>query len=185
MITPKFACYLKFERNNEKVKRGGQMVERKTMRFDLSLYAGYWSGFEKLKTKKGQMYINLITSDRNPNRKHDSTTPEYYIQMRPHTCAKTFNLSGLRLMMGDEDNVWTCSGEPSQREVLRTGDKNPLFGERNDGFVFSIGHKFDFIEIFVLTDGRPLVDAYSKAVALDKYKCELDLMRQTASKVTQ
>lgn len=183
MITPKFACYLKFERNNEKVKRGGQMVERKTMRFDLSFYNGYWSGTDKLKTKKGLMYINLITSDKNPNRKNDGTTPEYYIQTRPHTCLKTFNLSGLRLMMGDEANMWTCSGEPSQQEILRTGDKNPLFEERNDGFVFVVDKNFGYIEVFVLSDGRPLVDAYRKAVALGKYKCELDLMRQTASKV--
>lgn len=183
MITPKFSCYFKFERNHTRVKRGGQMVERKTMRFDLSLFAGYWSGTSKLKTKKGQMYINLITSDKNPNRKNDGTTPEYYIQTRPHTCAKTFNLSGLRLMMGDEANVWTCSGEPSQREVLRTGDKNPLFEERNDGFVFVVSNKFEYVEIFVLMDGRPLIDAYRKAVALGKYKCELDLMRHSASKV--
>jgi len=72
MITPKFACYMKFERNKSKVKRNGELVERKVMRFDLSLFAGYWTGTDKLKTSKGQMYFNLNTSDRNPNRKNHS-----------------------------------------------------------------------------------------------------------------
>ncbi len=183
MITPKFACYLRFERNNSSVKRGGEMVERRTMRFDLTLFAGYWSGADKLKTKKGQMYLNLIASDRNPNRKSSETTPEYYVQMRPHLCHKTFNLSGLRLMMNDETKAWTCSGEPSQQEVLKTGDTNPLYDERNDGFVFVVGKGFEYVELFVLADGRPLVDAYRKAIALGKYQCELDLMRDSAVKV--
>jgi hypothetical protein len=183
MITPKFACYFKFERNTSKVKRGGQMVERKTMRFDLSAFAGFWSGFEKLKNTKGDIHFNLISSDQNPNRKTDATTPEYYVQLTPAACKKCFNLSGLRLMFGDEADTWTCSGEPSQKEVLKTGDKNPLYDERNDGFIFVVGKKFDSIELFVLSDGRPFVDAYRKAVALGKYDNELNLMRETASRV--
>lgn len=85
--------------------------------------------------------------------------------------------------MSDEADTWTCSGEPSQKEVLRTGDKNPLFEEHNDGFIFVVGRQFDYVELFVLSDGRPLIDAYRKAVALGKYDNELNLMRESASRV--
>ena len=159
------------------------MVERKTMRFDLSAFAGYWAAYEKLKNAKGQIHFNLINSDMNPNRKTDATSPEYYVQLTPAGCKKCFNLSGLRLMFGDEAQAWTCSGEPSQKEVLRTGDKNPLFEERNDGFIFVVGRQFDYVELYVVADGRPFVDAYRKAVALGKYDSELNLMRETATRV--
>ena len=183
MITPKFACYMKFARNTTKVKRNGELVERKVTRFDLSLFAGYWTGADKLRTSKGQIYFNLITSDRNPNRKNDPTTPEYYMQMNPKTCKKCFNLSGLRLMMNTEENVWVCSGEPSQLEVLRTNDRNPLFDEKDDGFIFVIDKNFESVELFVITDGRPMIDAYRKGVTLGKFDRELKLMREAATAV--
>lgn len=183
MIIPKFACYMKFERNTSKIKRNGELVERKVMRFDLSLFAGYWTGTDKLKTSKGKMFFNFNTSDRNPNRKNTQTTPEYYIQMNPNTCKKCFNLSGLRLMMNTEQDTWVCCGEPSQLEVLRTKDRNPLYEEKDDGFIFIVDRNFGFIEMFVIAGGRPMIDAYRKGLTLGKFDNELKLMREAATTI--
>ncbi len=174
---------MRLERNTSMIKRNGQLVERKVMRFDLSAFAGFWSGFDKLKTGKGEIYASLVCSNENPNRKTDGTTPEYYLQMYPAACKRCFNLSGLRLMLNDESGAWACSGEPSRLARLRSGDANPLYAERNDGFIFLIDKDFRYIEVFVIADGRPFIDAYRKAIALGKYDTELALIRQNAEPV--
>lgn len=119
MIHPDIAFYTLFLRDNSKVKRGGEWQERKTPKFILDKVNGYWSGYDHLQTKKGEFYLNLIASERNANRKQGSTTPEYYLQCRPSTCKTSFNLSGLRLMQNEEEDYWTCAGEPSQAETLK------------------------------------------------------------------
>ena len=110
MIHPDIAFYGLFARDNSKVKRGGEWQDRKTPKFTLSKVNGYWSGYDHLLNKKGELYLNLIQSDRNANRKQGSTTPEYYLQCRPSTCKTSFNLSGLRLLQNEEKDYWT---EPS------------------------------------------------------------------------
>ena len=83
-------------------------------------------------------------------------------------------------MMNTEQDTWICSGEPSQLEVLRTKDRNPLFEEKDDGFIFIIDRDFRFVEIFVIADGRPMIDAYRKGFTLGKFDNELKLMREAA-----
>lgn len=183
MIQPNIACYALFKRNNSKVKRNGELQERKIPRFDLSAYNGYWTGLEKLATKKGELYLNLIASDRNANRKQGSTTPEYYLQCRPSTCKGSFNLSGLRLMQNEEAKVWTCSGEPSQEVTLRSGDANPLIAEAQDGFVFVLHKQFQWLEMWVITGQRLMIDAYRHAFTLHRYDLDLDQIRSTAKDV--
>lgn len=159
------------------------MQERKTPRFDLRRYNGFWTGFERIKTKKGEVYLNLIPSDKNPNRKTDGAVMEYYAQMRPQSCKSSFNLSGLRLMQDMEGKQWICSGEPSTEIRLRTGDPNPLYDERNDGFVFILDKDFQWLELWVITDQRLLIDGYRKAFELGTYDAALQTIRNTAKDV--
>lgn len=183
MIQPNIACYALFRRNNSKVKRNGELQERKIPRFDLSAYNGYWTGLEKLATKKGDTYLSLVPSDKNPNRKKGGSVMEYYAQMRPSSCKGTFNLSGLRLMQDTEAEQWICCGEPSADIKLRTGDWNPLYDERNDGFVFVVDKAFQWIELWVVADQRFLIDGYRKAFELGTYNAALERIRMTAKDV--
>lgn len=183
MITPNIAFYGYFVRNNTKVKRQGEMTERKTPRFDLCKFNGFWTGFDHLKTKKGEVYLNLIPSDKNRNRRTDGAVMEYYAQMRPKECKSSFNLSGLRLMQDTEEKQFVCSGEPSTEIKLRTGDYNPLFEERNDGFVFILDKDLQWLELWVITDQRLLIDGYRKAFELGTYDAALDTIRNTAKDV--
>lgn len=183
MITPNIAFYGYFVRNNSKVKRHGEMQERKIPRFDLCRYNGFWTGFEHLKTKKGEVYLNLIPSDKNPNRKTDGAVMEYYAQMRPRECKGSFNLSGLRLMQDTEVNQWVCSGEPSTEIKLKTGDFNPLYDERNDGFIFVLDKDLQWLELWVIADQRLLIDGYRKAFELGTYDTALTRIRTTSKDV--
>lgn len=159
------------------------MQERKIPRFDLRATNGVWTGFQHLQNKKGEVYLNLIASDRNPNRKHDGTAVEYYLQTRPKECKGSFNLSGLRLMQDTEENQWVCSGEPSTEVKLKSGDYNPLFCERNDGFVFILDKDLQWLEMWVVTDQRLLIDGYRKAFELGTYDYYLKQIRATAKDV--
>lgn len=183
MINPQIAFYAKFVRDNSEVKRHGIMQQRKTPKFNLEKVSGYWEGFEELKDKKGNLSLNLISSDRNGNRKQGNTTPEYYLQCRPHNCKSSFNLSGLRLMQNDEEDVWTCAGEPSQELTLRSGDNNPLYLQKQDGFVFVVDRSFGWLEMWVVTGQRLMIDAYRHAFALHRYDVDLDQIRNNAKDV--
>lgn len=183
MIHPDIAFYALFSRDNSKVKRGGEWQERKTPKFILDKVNGYWSGYDHLQTKKGELYLNLIASDRNANRKQGSTTPEYYLQCRPSTCKTSFNLSGLRLMMNEEDKYWVCAGEPSQAPTLQSGDPNPLIAEAQDGFIFVVDKDFQRLEMWVIAGQRLMIDAYRHAFALHRYDIDLQQIRHTAKDV--
>lgn len=183
MITPNIAFYGYFLRNNTKVKRHGEMTERKTPRFDLCRLNGFWTGLDHLKTKKGEVYLNLIPSYKNPNRSKDGAVTEYYLQARPQECKGSFNLTGLRLMQDTEEKQWICSGEPSSEVKLRNGDFNPLFDERNDGFVIVLGKDLEWLELWVVTDQRMMIDGYRKAFQLGTYDAALQTIRNTAKDV--
>ena len=86
-------------------------------------------------------------------------------------------------MMNTEQDTWICSGEPSLLEVLRTKDRNPLYEEKDDGFIFIVDRDFGFIEIFVIAGGRPMIDAYRKGLTLGKFDNELQLMREAATTI--
>lgn len=159
------------------------MQERKIPRFDLCSINGIWSGYEHLKNSKGIVYLNLIPSDKNPNRKTDGAVMEYYLQTRPQYCKGSFNLTGLRLMQDTEENQWICSGEPSTEYKLKSGDVNPLFLERNDGFVFILDKDLQWLELWVISDQRLLIDGYRKAFELGTYDYYLTQIRSTAKDV--
>ena len=183
MIHPDIAFYALFSRDNSKVKRAGEWQERKTPKFILDKVNGYWSGYDHLLTKKGELYLNLISSERNANRKQGSTTPEYYLQCRPSTCKTSFNLSGLRLMQNEEEKWWTCAGEPSQAPTLQSGDKNPLIAEAQDGFIFVVDKELKWLEMWVISGQRLMIDAYRHAFALHRYDIDLHQIRKTAKDV--
>lgn len=183
MITPNIAFYAYFKRNTSKVKRHGEMQERKIPRFDLCATNGFWTGLEHLKTKKGEVYLNLIPSYKNPNRSKDGAVTEYYLQARPQECKGSFNLTGLRLMQDTEEKQWICSGEPSSEVKLRNGDFNPLYDERNDGFVIVLGKDLEWLELWVVTDQRMMIDGYRKAFELGTYDYYLKQIRATAKDV--
>ena len=71
MITANISAYLCFKQLPEykTVKRKGVKTPRKQPRFDLVSLAGYWSALDNLKNYQGKVFLNMIPTDKNENRK--------------------------------------------------------------------------------------------------------------------
>jgi hypothetical protein len=147
------------------VTRKGITTPRKQPRYDLVAFAGYWGALDKLKNYKGQLYFNLIPTDKNEYRKQDGTTPEYYLQCTPAK-SKSINFSGIRFQYENGKETAFASGEPSINEKLKGGIINPMYNQRNDAFLFIFSNNMERLEIVIIENGRTLIDAYRKQLAI-------------------
>lgn len=178
MITPEIIGFAEFHRILEPVIRHGVATERKTPLYEAFTFSGAWEGFAALTNRKGKIRLNLIQSDKNPNRQQGAAA--YFLQCRPAGCHQSFNLSGLRLLQSTEKGVCTFSGEPYPFPTLKNGDTNPLFHCRNDGFLFFLSEDKNTLDMLILAGQRSLIDAYRNAAALGVYDAALDALRSTA-----
>lgn len=179
MIAAKISAYLCFEYLPEqKIKKDG--TPRKHPRFDLVSMYGYWEALEKLKNHKGQIFLIKIQSEKNEHRKQDGTTPEYYLQCTPAK-SKAINFSGMRFLHTDKKETVFASGEPSDRAKLKGGVDNPMYHQRNDGFLFLFSQDMDRLEILIIQGGRNLIDAYRKQLSCGGFDEVLDEMRRNAT----
>jgi hypothetical protein len=166
MITANITAYLCMEQLPElkNITRNGVTTPRKQPRYDLVSMAGYWASLDRLKNHKGQLYFNLIPTDKNEYRKKDGTTPEYYLQCTPAK-SKAINFSGIRFQYENGQETVFASGEPSDREKLKGGVVNPMYSNRADGFLFLFSKDMQRLEVLVIDNGRLLIDAYRKQIA--------------------
>jgi hypothetical protein len=184
MITPDICAYLRLAQLPEyrEVKRKGVIEQRKYPRFDLTHIAGYWQSVDRLKNYKGQLYFNLIPTDKNDNRKQTGTAPEYYLQCTPAK-SKAVNFSGIRFLYSDGQETVFASGEPSDRKTLKNGAANIMYDQRNDGFLFLFSENMQILEILIIEDGRLLIDAYRKQLSLSGFDEALQQLRQQAKEI--
>lgn len=82
--------------------------------------------------------------------------------------------------MCEEQDYWTCAGEPMITPTLANGAKNPTFANKDDGFVVLLDKQEKWLEIWGWGDARVMIDAYAKAVFFDQYKQDMDLIRSNA-----
>lgn len=185
MVTPNISVYLCFEQlpEHKNVNRKGVTVPRKQPRFDLTAIAGYWEALDKLKNYKGALFFNLIPTDKNEFRKQDGKTPEYYLQCTPAK-SKAINFSGIRFQYADGKPMPIASGEPSYKEILSGGVKNPMYAQRNDAFLFLFSNNMQVLEVLVIDGGRLLIDAYRKQFALGGFNEVLRQLREQAKATT-
>lgn len=181
MITATISAYLCLRQLEQykNVTRKGVTAPRKQPRFDLTLMAGYWSSLDKLKNHKGQIYFNLIPTEQNQYRKQDGTVPEYYMQANPAK-SKSINFSGIRFQYQDGKKLMFASGEPSMEKTLKSGAANPMFDNRNDGFLFLFSDNMEQVEIVIVENGRTLIDAYRKQLSMGGLDKCLDELRKQA-----
>ena len=183
MITPTILAYLHFEQLPEykNVTRKGVTEPRKQARYDLTASAGYWEALDKLKNYKGILFFNLIPTDKNEYRKQDGTTPEYYLQCTPAK-SKATNFSGIRFQYADGKSTLFASGEPSDRETLKGGIRNPMYGQRNDAFLFLFSNDMQTLEVLIIDKGRLLIDAYRKQLSLGGFDEVLKQLQKQAKR---
>jgi hypothetical protein len=164
------------------VTRKGVITQRKQPRFDLVSMAGYWPALDRLKNFKGQLFFNLIPTDKNEYRRQDGTTPEYYLQCTPAK-SKAINFSGIRFQYENGRETMFASGEPSDREKLKGGVINPMYDNRNDAFLFIFSKDMQRLEVLVIDNGRILIDAYRKQLAAGEMDEAINALRRQAINV--
>lgn len=185
MSTASISMYMCLRQLDEhkNVKRNGVTAPRKQPRYDLTLIAGYWSSLDKLKNYKGKIFFNLIPTELNQYRKQDGSVPEYYLQIKPAK-SKNINFSGIRFQYQDGKKLMFGSGEPSIEKVLKGGIENPMFENRNDGFLFLFSDNMEQVEIIIIENGRTLIDAYRKQLSLGGLDKHLEQLRKLAKIAT-
>ncbi len=181
MITISPVLYMRLEQLPEykNVTRNRVTTPRKQPRFDLVACAGYWEPLDKLKNHKGQIFFNLIPSDKNEYRKQGGTTPEYYLQVTPAK-SKSINFSGVRFLHEEGKEKLFASGEPSKQATLKGGVINPMYARREDGFLFIFSKDMQTLEVIVVENGNTLIDAYRKQLACGGLDGILASMRKQA-----
>lgn len=186
MITPDFCFYMRFGLNTSKVRLHGELVDRKNPRYDLEAISGFWTGFQKILNAKGTVSFLMMPTEKNPHFKQEGSTPESNLSIHIKGLGSSYNLTGVRPLIQFEHDRQICSGEPFADRFMRGGVKNPLYEEREDGFII-IQSDFDkathwprVTEIWVIDKGRIQVDAYRKAVYLKMYDEPMSVIRNNA-----
>lgn len=185
MITANISAYLCLKQLSEykTVKRKGIEHQRKQPRFDLVSLAGYWPVLDSLKNYQGKIFLNMIPTDKNENRKQDGTTPEYYLQVTPAK-SKSINFSGVRFQYQDGKETVFASGEPSTQPKLKGGVVNPMYSRKDDAFLFLFSNDMQVLEILIVSNGRLLIDAYRKQLADGYFSDVLSTLRNQAKPVS-
>lgn len=173
-----YMCMRQLEKYKN-ITRKGVVESRKQPRYDLTMMVGFWESLENLKNNKGEVFFNLIPTDKNQYRKQDGTTPEYYLQCRPPK-SKTVNFSGIRFAYTDSGKPIYGSGEPSDKAKLKSGVVNPLYQNKDDGFLFIFSDDTQQLEILIIENGRTLIDAYRKQLSLGGFEDKLTELRKQA-----
>lgn len=181
MITADISAYYCFRQLDKykNVKYKGVIGPRKQPRYDLTLHLGYWPSLEKIKSVKGEVYMNLIPTDKNEYRKQEGTTPDYYLQCRPPK-SQSINFSGIRFAFSEDKKPIYGSGEPSDQPKLKGGVINPLYENHKDGFLFIFSDDMKQLEVLIINEGRTLIDAYRKQLSLGGFDSKLEELRKQA-----
>lgn len=181
MTTATISAYLCMRQLDKykNVTRKGVTEPRKQPRYDLTMMAGFWQSLDNLKNNKGEIFFSLIPSDKNQYRKQEGTTPEYYLQCRPPK-SQTVNFSGIRFAYAEDNKPIYGSGEPSDQPKLKGGVINPLYKNKDDGFLFIFSDDTEQLEILIIENGRTLIDAYRKQLSLGGFEGKLSELRKQA-----
>ena len=183
MIAANIIAYLELYQLPEDIKRrNGIKTGAKIPRYDLYRIAGYYQALERIKNRKGQIYFNLIANDRNPNRRRDGSTPEYYLQTRQPKVG-AINFTGLRHLYINGKMSQYASGEASMQPILKGGVENPFFDCRNDGYLFLISPDEQKIEVLIIENGRLLIDSYRKQLYLGGFDEVLQSLQEQAKPI--
>lgn len=88
------------------------------------------------------------------------------------------NLSSI--FIDDVDFPEVGYGYPNPNRLLSNGRPNPLFAFRNDGFLFLNNEDYSEIELFVVADGRNLINSYYQRLIDGGFDEEVKQLRNEA-----
>ena len=179
--TPAFSAYYLAVVLPDNVKqRHSIKIVGKTPRLDVILMAGYYIPFDKLKTRKGQIFFYLndtaytTSTAHNPSRRHADKSLQ---------AKDSLNFSSIYLLETPRtDGYLVGYGNPySAKTFGKKNLPNPFAGHEKDGFLFVISPDYSQLEILVIEGGFDTIKGYAFALHAGKYDAALKRMREAAS----
>lgn len=169
--TPSIRYYAKLENSTEEGK--------KTPKYTITEWAGYYPPMEKLRGRDGRISLNLMDKI-----KEGMNIPSMRLQAKG-----SLNFTGLKEYFTDGKLSGFAYGYPDSRETYSSKKKpNPFFEYKDDGFLFVVHQNPKDpssiipiqIELIVLEKARVLIPAYLKQLMMGGFGKELAQLREQA-----
>lgn len=169
--TPSICYYAKLENSTEEGK--------KTPKYTITEWAGYYPPMEKLRGRDGRISLNLMDKI-----KEGMNIPSMRLQAKG-----SLNFTGLKEYFTDGKLSGFAYGYPDSRETYSSKKKpNPFFEYKDDGFLFVVHQNPKDptsiipiqIELIVLERARVLIPAYLKQLMMGGFDKELAQLREQA-----
>ena len=169
--TPNIRYYAKLENSTEEGK--------KTPKYTITEWAGYYPPMEKLRGRDGRISLNLMDKI-----KEGMNIPSMRLQAKG-----SLNFTGLKEYFADGKLSGFAYGYPDSRETYSSKKKpNPFFEYKDDGFLFVVHQNPKDpasiipiqIELIVLEKARVLIPAYLKQLMMGGFGKELAQLREQA-----
>lgn len=170
--TPSIRYYAKLKYSTEEGK--------KTPKYTITEWAGYYPPMEKLKGRDERISLNLMDK-----RKEGMNIPSIRLQAKG-----SLNFTGLKEYFADGKLSGFAYGYPDSRETYSSKKKpNPFFEYKDDGFLFVVHQNPKDpssiipiqIELIVLEKARVLIPAYLKQLMMGGFDKELAQLREQAA----
>lgn len=174
-----FTAYIRFEQLPDDVKkRHGGKAGAKIPRFDVTATAGYYKPLEAIKNGKG-MVVAYLNETRGIIDSPDQRRADRFLMGKQ--AKDSVNISSVFLLdtAAEGGNLYGY-GNPNSNPKLRSGNPNPFYGSKNDGFLFLIAPDWKQIEWLVIPDGLCTILGNAKALADGVYNEALQTMRAAA-----
>lgn len=170
--TPNIRYYARLENSTEDGK--------KTPKYTITEWAGYYLPMEKLRGRDGRISLNLMDKI-----KEGMNIPSMRLQAKG-----SLNFTGLKEYFADGKLSGFAYGYPDSRETYSSKKKpNPFFEYKDDGFLFVVHQNPKDptsiipiqIELIVLERARVLIPAYLKQLMMGGFDKELAQLREQAA----
>lgn len=173
MNTPNIRYYAKLVNTTPKGK--------KTPKFTIAAYAGYYPPMEQLKGRDGFVSMNLMEK-----LKEGDNIPSMRLQAK-----NSLNFTGLKEYFENGELSGFAYGYPLDKPTYSKDDKpNPFYEYRGDGYLFRVyqdekdptNQTPTCIELVVLEGARVLISSYCKQLKMGGFDEVLEALRQQAQK---
>lgn len=174
-----FTAYIRLEQLPDDVKkRHGGKAGAKIPRFDVTATAGYYKPLKDLQNNKG-MVVAYLNETRGIIDSTDTRRADRFLMGKQGK--DSVNISSVFLLdtAAKGGNLYGY-GNPNGNPKLRSGNTNPFFCNRTDGYLFLIAPGWKQIEWLVIPNGLCTILGNAKALADGVYNDALLTMRAAA-----
>lgn len=177
-MIPDIKAYIKIEQLPDELKAKHKIkIGGKTPRFDVTRFFGYYPELESIKNPKGQIFFYLME-----NMGYINATDQRRADNRLQA-KDSLNFSSIYLLNLNTEPLVGYGNPYDQKTYSKDKKPNPFYECKTDGYLFIIQPDWKAIEIVVVTNGQPIIQAFAKAYADGEYNEAMATLRATAKPI--